>query len=267
MNAGSLYKKLLLSLFLLLFLSSIYAVIAIYGDSQGNNDIHKQIVEAIIKYQPDITFHLGDLTAQGKKQEEYDEFFSCCKPLTDLCPLYPVKGNHDASSELFLKNFPFLSQTYYTVEYDSLLFIILDSTLELSTHSEQFNWLIETFNSNPLKPKIILMHHPIFSSGYHSGNEDWALYLPALFASNKVIAVFSGHDHNYEHLQWKNLNFFISGGAGGSLRPSLSQHPYSKIFCSSYNYLILNHQKNYLNCTAYSLDGEIIDKVVIFLDF
>ena len=266
MNSGSFYKKSLLFFFLFLFLSSIYAVIAIYGDSQGNNDIHKQVVEAIIKYQPDITFHLGDLTADGKKQEEYDKFFTCYKPFTDLCPLYPVKGNHDSSSELFLKNFPFLSQTYYTVEHDSLLFIILDSTLDLLPHSEQFNWLIETFNSNPLKPKIILMHHPVFSSGYHNGNDDWALYLPALFVSNKVIAVFSGHDHNYEHLQWRNLHFFVSGGAGGSLRPSLSQHPYSKIFCSSYNYLILTRERNALICTAYSLDGSIIDSVVILLE-
>ena len=190
MNSGSFYKKSLLFFFLFLFLSSIYAVIAIYGDSQGNNDIHKQVVEAVIKHQPDITFHLGDLTERGKNQEEYDEFFYYSKPLTDLCPLYPVKGNHDSSAELFLKNFPFLSQTYYIVEHDSLLFIILDSTLDLMPHSEQFNWLIETFNSNPLKPKIILMHHPVFSSGYHNGNDDWALYLPALFSSNKVIAVF-----------------------------------------------------------------------------
>lgn len=266
MNSGSFYKKSLLFFFLFLFLSSIYAVIAIYGDSQGNNDIHKQVVEDVIKHQPDITFHLGDLTERGKNQEEYDEFFYYSKPLTDLCPLYPVKGNHDSSAELFLKNFPFLSQTYYIVEHDSLLFIILDSTLDLMPHSEQFNWLIETFNSNPLKPKIILMHHPVFSSGYHNGNDDWALYLPALFVSNKVIAVFSGHDHNYEHLLWKNLHFFVSGGAGGSLRPSLSQHPYSKIFCSSYNYIILTRQGNSLICTAYSLGGSIINSVVILLE-
>lgn len=86
MNAGSLYKKLLLSLFLLLFLSSIYAVIAIYGDSQGNNDIHKQIVEAIIKYQPDITFHLGDLTAQGKSRKNMMSSFLAVNPL-QICVL------------------------------------------------------------------------------------------------------------------------------------------------------------------------------------
>lgn len=73
-------------------------------------------------------------------------------------------------------------------------------------HSEQFNWLIETFNSNPLKPKIILMHHPVFSSGYHNGNDDWALYLPALFLLIRLLLFFRS-DHNYEHLLWKNLHF------------------------------------------------------------
>ncbi|MFO8145177.1 MAG: metallophosphoesterase [Candidatus Syntrophosphaera sp.] len=254
---------------LLLFAAAftlLSADIAIYGDTQAQDEIHRRLISSLVDHDPQIAFHTGDLTMRGDSQEHYDRFFHISEPLLKTCPLYPAKGNHERSRELFLANFPELGEsTRHTVEHDSLLFIILDSTRDLKPRSEQYEWLQKTIHSEREIAKIVILHHPIFSSGYGSGEAELDLFLPALFEGTGVIAVFSGHHHNYERLEYRGITYFVTGGGGGKLLTKHHPRPESQTLRIAHNYIILSRRGNELTCTAHGLEGQVLDSCVISL--
>ncbi|MBW6513284.1 MAG: metallophosphoesterase [Candidatus Syntrophosphaera sp.] len=260
-------RKLLLLLALFFFswlCPSLSADIAVYGDTQTNAKVHARIVSSVLGHEPEVVFHLGDLTSRGSQQRHYDAFFAIEDPLVHICPLWPARGNHDRSRDLFLDNFPALDgKTWYTVEHDSLLFIILDSNLDLKPRSDQYNWLRQTLEAGPPLPRIVLLHYPVFSSGYKPGEAELDLFLPALFESYGVVAVFSGHHHNYERLEHAGITYVISGGAGGNLLTKHKLIQQSRMLRVDHHYMILSRDGSSLNCAAYGLDGQVFETFAI----
>ena len=260
------FRLLAACVLLLALCSALNAQIAFYGDTQGNHEVHSAIVLGILHHSPDLAFHLGDLTVKGTKQEEYDRFFAAAEPLAESCPLYPARGNHDRSLELFLANFPRLAgSSYYAVEQDSLLFLVLDSSQDLSPGSEQYAWLSAQLREGKPLGRIVVLHHPLFSGGYQGGHAELSLFLPALFSANGVLAVFSGHDHDYERSEFQGVTYFVSGGSGGTLRPPRKDNPHSQAFFNTHHYLILNREGKTLTIAAYGLDDQLQDSVRLSL--
>ena len=247
---------------LILFGSFLFADIAFYGDTQTDEVSHRKIVAAIATHKPEIAFHCGDLNSRGTAQSEYDTFFEISKPLTSICPIYPARGNHERSTELFLANFPFLgTSTYYIKEFNGIRFIVLDSTMDLSPNSAQYKWL-ETALQDTL-PGIIILHYPIFSSGYHGDEQGLRLYLPQLLKRSNVKAVFSGHDHDYERSEYDGITYVVSGGGGGTIRETRNPNPYSKVFNLTHHYIIAKHADGKLSFNAWDIDNKLIDSFVL----
>jgi acid phosphatase type 7 len=260
--------KTLLTFLLFLFycLQALNAQIAVISDTQGHEDVFSQVVSLVSEHHPQAVIHLGDLTAHGKDQQEYDNFFKTAKQLLNSLLFFPVRGNHDKDAALFLAYFPnLMDRTYYSVSYDSLKFIIIDTNLDLMPRSEQYSWLEKQLGDDSNLPRIVLMHIPVFSSGYHGSNNDLGLFLPALFQQYHVAAVLSGHDHDYERLEFNGIPYIISGGAGGMIRPPRELLPFSKHFANIHNFLILQREGKALDCAAYDLDGKLIDSCLIDL--
>jgi 3',5'-cyclic AMP phosphodiesterase CpdA len=247
---------------LCLWVGSVYAQIAIYGDTRSNETTHRQVVQAIAAHKPKIAFHTGDLNTKGIAQSEYDIFFQISQPLTDLCPIYPAKGNHERSEPLFLSNFPALNgKTYYTVMHEGLRFIVLDSTRELAPNSEQYKWLSSVLADS--MASIVMLHHPIFSSGAHGDELGLSLYLPGLLSGSGVKAVFSGHDHNYERSEYNGISYIVSGGGGAPMRESKTANPHSLIFLLENHYIIASKLNDTMDFTVYSINGDILDSFII----
>jgi predicted phosphodiesterase len=252
----ALYPLLLL---LLLWIPFLNADIAFYSDTQGHDDIHAQVVEAILKHDPTLVFHAGDLTSKGT-QEQYDKFLAIARPLTATRPFWPVRGNHDRDLDTFLANFPRLGDSsYYTVTQDSLFFIVLDSNLDLLPGSEQYIWLENQLTGDTGLPRIVILHHTVFSSGYHGGSKDLDLWLPLLFARHRVAAVVCGHDHDYERLAYEGVSYLVIGGSGGRLRDPDKASPHSLVFHNQHHYLIARRLPGKVEFTAYGLDGSVLD--------
>ena len=257
-------RKLLLIFCLSLITLAAAAQIAFFGDTRSNPDTHRQIVEAIVKHKPQIAFHTGDLNSRGIKQSEYDLFKKICQPLTAICPLYPARGNHERSLQLFLDNFPALQQSsHYTLVHDGIRFIILDSVLGFRPASPQYKWLQSALADT--LPAILIMHHPVFSSGEHGDELGLQLFLPQLLKNSHVIAVFSGHDHNYERSVYANISYIVTGGGGAPLRETKKANSHSVVIHEGYHYLIAQRIKNQLSCVAYALDGAVLDRFTLNL--
>ncbi len=255
-------KACLLFVILLLWFVGSFARIAFYGDTRSNPEIHKQIVAAIAKHSPQIVFHTGDLNSKGTQQSEYDSFLQIILPLSSKSEFWPVRGNHEKSLELFTDNFPALNgKSYNTLVSDCIRYIILDSVIDLKPGSDQYKWL-GTALADSL-PKIVLLHHPVFSSGEHGDELGLQMYLPQLLSKYSVKAVFSAHDHNYERSLYKDITYIVTGGGGAPFRNEKHDNPYSIVFNKSNHYLIADRVKSNLEFRVYALDGSILDSFVL----
>ena len=252
-----------LIIFLFTFLgASLEARFAIYGDTRSSPEIHQQVVQQIVLHKPEATFHTGDLNSSGKTQKEYDNFLQIISPLCQISRFFPARGNHEKDLSLFLQNFPFLNgSSYYTVYQDSIRFIILDSVLDLSPGSEQFNWLQKQLKEDI--PTLLILHHPVFSSGEHSDELGLQLFLPELLQKSSVKAVFSAHNHNYERSEFKGITYIVTGGGGAPLREKEHANPYSLVFIKTHHYLIGEREGKSIIFKVYNLDNKILDSFTI----
>ena len=221
----------------------------------------------------DFIINVGDINAHDGRYPAHWELFlkenKINHPLVNEIPYLPVIGNHEhANDEKYgFPNFQaiFNYPRFYVIEYASVVFIILDSNFILDQYRNIDNdlqdklfekWFVS--RNNVEEPawlekqllkykstsfKIILMHHPLISFGYHhndwfntrNGNNllDKREKLLNLFKKNKVQLVFSGHDHLYQHNilkydQDSQIHFLVGGGGGVPVRDLPSQRRINK---------------------------------------
>lgn len=232
--------------------------IAIYGDTRSNPDVHALIVAKLVEQQPRLTIHTGDLNSKGTSQKEYDDFLSAIKPLANLAPYYAVKGNHEKSRDLFLQNFPNLGgKGYALIEHEGLLIYLLDSTQDLAPGSEQYKWFSAALSDS--LPGIVVLHHPVFSSGYHGGDQALQMFFPQLLKKGRILAVFSGHDHSYERSEFNGISYIVTAGGGSVQREERSRNPHSVVFANSYHYIILSPGEQSWTAEVWNLEDKLLD--------
>ncbi len=158
-------------------------------------------------------------------------------------PWYVSLGNHDYMGDIRAQidysrvnprwNLPaaWYSRAFETGE-TTAEFFVLDTTalvefyhtrpekyhhIEEQDPGAQLNWLRRVLALSNAHWKIVIGHHPVYSSGRHHGDTvDLKAVLPSLFKSFNVAAYFSGHDHHLEHFKPDgNTHYFISGGGAG----------------------------------------------------
>jgi len=249
-------KRFTLLLFLLSYVWLATADILIYGDTRNHPEVHRTLIEQVKELPLELAFHTGDQNQKGQTQAEYDDFKQIISPLQAF--FYPVRGNHEKDLQLFQGNFPVASpQSYYAVQHDSLKYIVLDSNLELLPGSEQYLWLKAQLSADE-SPKILLLHHPVLSSGHHGQELGLELYLPALLQKHQVRAVFCAHDHDFEHLELDGIHYFVTGGGGAPLRDMGELSPYSLYFEKIHHYIIMRKTADKLLLETFDLQGKSI---------
>ncbi|MFO8036495.1 MAG: metallophosphoesterase family protein [Anaerolineales bacterium] len=250
--------------------------VAVYGDTRTQVEQHREVVKSMLKNEPDILLHTGDLVASGRNYADWGEQFF--RPLADLIaqiPCYPTLGNHEYNGSEKMWYYDFFSlpgnEQWYAFTYGCARFVVLDSNVDFSPGSPQRSWLMKEFKSpgyGNSKWQIVLLHHPPYTSGAHPGDErPVADYLVPLFEEHGVDMVFSGHNHHYERSFKGGIYYIVSGGGGAPLYdfPNRSQNPYSQVRISVYHhttldvncsegYLVFNAWDNLLN----TIDGPII---------
>ena len=190
--------------------------------------------------------------AQG--DEDDDWFFTFYQPyryLLNRIPVYPCIGNHDAGEtedhddrEQLLDNLYLRERIaadegsgrasmdpglFYRFRYGrDVEFICIDTSKEsfwrrgrLFEYPKHRQWLEQTFaGTGGVRWRLPFCHHPPFSAGPRHGNTDGMEELLPLFARGGVRAVFSGHEHNFQHSHHAGIDYFVSG-AGSKVRTGI----------------------------------------------
>lgn len=165
-------------------------------------EVLTHIVELSVK--PDVMLITGDLVETGHNWA-YDRLKTLLAPF-DI-PCYFAMGNHDDRSafeavfETGLFESKFLN---FTVENFDLRIIVLDS-LDPGRHGagfceERSTWLADRLKEYPMRPTVIVMHHPPIDTGIGwittSPEADWVKRFTQVIAPyDNIIQILTGHIH------------------------------------------------------------------------
>jgi Calcineurin-like phosphoesterase len=201
----------------------------LFGREQ-NEQARRALVRKIASEEaPAFIVHLGDMVEAGGVAENWLYFDRLMSPLTARkIPILPVIGNHDhwgddrEANRQLQARFPQLGVGgYYSMQYEELGLVWLDSNLEGAAAAAQTRWLeqaLRAFELNPgVRGTLIFCHHPAYTNGKARYGEPYVQgdVLPRLFAARKTMALLSGHVHGYERFVAQGRQFIVSGGAGG----------------------------------------------------
>jgi len=81
--------------------------------------------------------------------------------------------------------------------------------------ARQMRWIDSCLTNSKSRWKIVVGHHPVYSSGSAHGKEtgDMEARFAKFFESKGVDAFFCGHDHDFEYLKTQagHVNYFVCG--------------------------------------------------------
>ncbi len=198
-----------------------FAVLGDFGiGTAPQYQIADQMVKLHERFKYEFVAMVGDNLYGSERPQDFQKKFEIpYKPLLDAgVKFYGALGNHDAREQRYYKLFNMDGKLYYTVSpHTDVRFFFFESTYPVP---EQIQWLEDELKASNSDWKIVVFHHPLYSSGERHGS-DLRLreVLEPLFLKYNVSVVLNGHDHFYERVKpQKGIQYFVVG-SGGQLRP------------------------------------------------
>lgn len=242
----------------------------VYGDSRSGHDIHRRIVDRIRAEKPDFVLHTGDLVANGFNPEDWDRFFEIAGDLLRDIPFYPTLGNHERNAPAYFKYFVFPNGDGHCYSFDrgSAHFAVIDSNQVGDSTEEkgaflqrQLEWLREDLRAAAGPMKFVMFHHPLYTviGRRRSSAAELARKIEPVLVEGDVTAVFSGHDHNYQHHIHDGIHYIVSGGGGAPLYGVSPDSDTAVKSAKVANYVRVRVEHNKAHVEAVDLDGNLLD--------
>ncbi len=287
---------------------SVYAPIQFvyFGDAQNGVLAHwSRVIRMAYQTAPDSDFviHAGDLINNAHRDAQWAEWYKAGGFIHSQWTAIPVVGNHEfmrlkekegrrlsiqwrPQFTLPIENdlAPELHETVYTVDYQDVRIIVLNSNDLLE---EQTEYVETQLKNSTAKWNILTCHHSIFSPAkgrdFQFARENWK---PILDKYN-VDLVLNGHDHTYArgHVPTRTADASSATGVGTVYVTSVSgpkQYDLDREQLKSYAaegykpdktaeetqfFQVITIKDNQLTYVAYTALGEEYDRAVITKDF
>lgn len=171
--------------------------------------------------------------------------------------LLPVLGNHDVEAQVAALGMP---GRWYAQSVGPVLFIGLDSTR--ASDPAQRAWLETTLAGASQPWKVVALHHPPYSAGWHGSSRNVRDSFGSLFERYGVQLVLAGHDHDYQRsTPIRGVTYVVSGGAA-KLRTT-ARADYTAVSWSTYHFVDVAAWPDHLLLRAVGQDGRVFDTVTI----
>ena len=190
------------------------------------------------------------------------------KPLLDDgVKFYAALGNHDDRElQRKYKNFNMGGESYYTFKLPKQgvrVFALESSYMD----SKQREWLERELKPSTDNWKIVIMHHPLYSTGKaHGPSVSLRQVLEPLFVKYGVSVVFAGHEHFYERITpQQGIQYFIEGGSGQLRKGNIKHDPKyeAKGFDTGHSFMLVEFEGDAMYFQAFSQDGGTVDEGTI----
>ncbi|MCW1930240.1 MAG: metallophosphoesterase [Candidatus Kerfeldbacteria bacterium] len=245
--------------------------IGVFGDSGVLSTHQFRIGMQMQWWSPDILLHTGDIAyEEGTLTEFANTFFTPYQPLIAQVPFYGTVGNHDYATDA---GAPYKNvfetptkysdvEDYYAFDYGPAHIVSLNTSIDYTEGSAQYEWLTNDLAQSDKKWKIVFFHFPVWSSGRHGSTEGLADALSPIFEEHGVQLVINGHDHAYEHNYTTNgVLYLVTGGGGAPLYTQEHENAHSYVFESIYHFLGIEITKESLSIQAIDENGYTFDTI------
>lgn len=240
-----------------------------FGDwgagTQFQKDVAQQVIQQYQKTPYDAALLLGDnIYETGNVQKHGKAFFTdMYAPLIQSHVNFIVAlGNHDVVLGHGAEQVVFFAMPgfYYVVHKPNIDFFVLNSNTFAKDDVQQ-QWLKKALANSRAPWKVVMGHHPIYSSGEHGCNPGLQKTLEPLLVKNGVDLYLAGHDHEYERFKPINgVQHIVSGGGGAYLRDFEKPLPDSLIRVKAHHFLNFELNKGTLHMWVIDKTGQVIDQ-------
>ena len=280
-----------------------------FGDAQNDILNHwSRVIRMAYQTAPNASFviHAGDLVDTAHKDNEWAQWFKAGGFIHSQWTAIPVVGNHEFQRfdgyegslprRLSIQWRPqftlpvednldsILHETVYTVEYQDILILVLNSTGHLE---KQTDYIKQKLSNSDAKWKIVTNHHSVFSPAEGRDFEYARKVWKPLFDKYGVDLVLNGHDHTYArgHVPVKSQNIDQSGrfktlyvtSVSGPKQYKVDREKIKNYGVDGYKsdkigeqtqfFQVINVENNKLIYSAYTAVGNLYDKAIITKDF
>ena len=280
-----------------------------FGDAQNDILNHwSRVIRMAYQTAPNASFviHAGDLVDSAHKDNEWAQWFKAGGFIHSQWTAIPVVGNHEFQrfdgyegslprrlSIQWRPQFTLpvednldsrLHETVYTVEYQDILILVLNSTGHLEKQTE---YIKQKLSNTDAKWKIVTNHHSVFSPAEGRDFKYARKVWKPLFEKYGVDLVLNGHDHTYArgHVPVKSQNIDQSGSFKTLYVTSVSgpkQYKVDKEQIKNYGadgyksdkigeqtqfFQVISVENDKLIYSAYTTLGDLYDKAIITKDF
>jgi hypothetical protein len=182
----------------------------------------------------------------------------------ELNRFFPSLGNHDWQTEgaqPYLDYFTLPdNERYYDFTWGPVHLFALNSDWRepdgIGQDSLQAAWLQGELAASEAPWKVVYMHAPPYSSGFHGSTP--VMRWP--YAQWGATAVLAGHDHHYERLTIDGIPYFINGLGGGAQYAIATPLPGSEArFQGEYGAMLVEASQAWLTFQFITRYGEVID--------
>ena len=185
-----------------------------FGDFGANTGTQRRLRNRMLGETFDFIITTGDNAYDfGSYQNFGANVFSIYGQIFPRAGVWPSPGNHDyltASASPYLDLFDLPDQSfrpgdyerYYSFDYGWAHFVVVDSNNPLNVNDsdftdDMFDWLRSDLARTTQPWKLIVFHHPAYSTGAHGSDPRVQSKLVPIFEAFKVDLVLTGHDHIY----------------------------------------------------------------------
>jgi hypothetical protein len=264
------------------------------GDFGTGGARQKEVAAVMTQRMPDFWLGVGDIAyTDGTDEEFVSKLFAPMSGLLANSPFFPVLGNHEyktQDAQPYLNNLelprdnPAATERYYAFDWGPVHVVGLDSQCAAGhastcTLAEQRAFLEQSLGSSTAPWKIVMLHHPPYSSGSHGSNSKVQGFIPTLEAGG-VDLVLTGHDHNYERSHPLKggqvvpegtpgaVRYLVVGAGGATLRQFPGSAPAWSAYRNNtdYGYLEVEIDGGTLQGRFINTQGQVVDQFTLTKD-
>ncbi len=270
-----------------------------FGDSQGRNSLYSRVIRQAYRSTPDARLMIfsGDLVDGGSgsvlQDDEWGEWHEAGAFIHSEIPILPTPGNHeyydpaDRSKRDLNKywragftlpeNGPEgLGETSYTIDYQGVRFIILNSDAMMRDEDiarRQTQWAEGLLGNNPCKWTVMLFHHPVFSTSARRDNKVIRESFKPLIDKYGVDLVLTGHDHTYargmmmpdgEEKKYRNAGAVYVVSVSGAKQYKQDAEPWWEVgMTNTQTWQVISVIGNELTYKAFDASGDLVDQFIL----
>ena len=258
------------------------------------SEIKNTMAGSMSIYESDFLVHTGNISSTGLSGDETVQFFEPYQRLLKNMPLVVAIGEDEygpdaktADGKGFLAGhykanhtMPWSAGTpnYYYFDTANARIIVIDTNNlygalqapKIDKQSPQYEWLKSTLaKAGADKWKIVIMHHPVYSSG--KTDDLLSAFLAPLFEAHQVKLVIQGHQGAYERTKpirkgasAKSGPIYVTvGGSGKFFEESSYENEWGSKYLALPHFSHIKIVDRKLSLRTYTHDNKLVDALDI----